>query len=438
MQFRASLKQLWIESKENPGFTSLYVGGVAFAVAFTMIFAIIYYVHLAPIYPEYNRSTTGYINNIEVYNQKSGMMSQSCPGMLFYDRYIKDSENIEYAAITSDSQSLIQPPDNSGDFEVISRFIDPNFFKLYSYKFLAGRPFNEAETEAAMNLAVIDETTANRLYGSSENAIDKEISVTFKPKRIIGVVRNGNPVAYTSYANVFIPYTVYIKQNGGSRNPSDDKRELLGEFSFPIKFKDSQQMEKFREELADKISRVNATDTAGWEIDTHNAPMTHTMKVLAQTNGGQDIDTKEALRPLLLTLVVLLLIPAINISGMIGGQMDRRLAEIGVRRSFGATRGQLTGQVMFENFVLTLAGGFIGLLISLIVIITSRDMLLKIIIPSWQVMDAPAEVSTEMMLSPFIFLMTIILCLLLNLLSAYIPVRMSLRRPIISSLNSKR
>ncbi len=48
MQLKSSLKQLLVESRANPGFTSLYVGGVAFAVAFTMIFAIIYYVHLAP------------------------------------------------------------------------------------------------------------------------------------------------------------------------------------------------------------------------------------------------------------------------------------------------------------------------------------------------------------------------------------------------------
>ena len=72
----------------------------------------------------------------------------------------------------------------------------------------------------------------------------------------------------------------------------------------------------------------------------------------------------EYLKPLLITLLVLLIIPAINISGMIGGQMDRRLAEIGVRRSFGATRGHLTRQVMFENLILTLFGGIIGFAIA--------------------------------------------------------------------------
>ncbi len=146
----------------------------------------------------------------------------------------------------------------------------------------------------------------------------------------------------------------------------------------------------------------------------------------------------EYLKPLLITLLVLLIIPAINISGMIGGQMDRRLAEIGVRRSFGATRGHLTRQVMFENLILTLFGGIIGFAIAWIIIAFGRNMLLKLIIPAWECIDAPAEISTEMMFAPLVFIAALLLCIMLNLLSAYIPVRLSLRRPIISSLNSKR
>ena len=51
MQLKSSLKQLLVESRANPGFTSLYVGGVAFDVGITMIFAIIFSVHPAPIFP---------------------------------------------------------------------------------------------------------------------------------------------------------------------------------------------------------------------------------------------------------------------------------------------------------------------------------------------------------------------------------------------------
>ncbi|MDE5961512.1 MAG: ABC transporter permease [Duncaniella sp.] len=430
------MKQLLVESRANPGFTSLYIGGVAFAVAFTMIFAIIYYVHLAPLYPEYNRSTTYYISNLTVRNDKTNSMGQSSVGHPFIREFVENSENIEYSTIVYQKQGFIQPPDQSGDIVVNTIDTNPDFFKLYSYEFVAGRPVNEAETESAINSIVVDTSVANRLFGSPEQAVGKEISITYKPYRIVGIVRSGNPIAYLSYANVFCPYTIRTKSDNASLK--GDKRDYLGDYSVPIKFKDRRQAERFRAELTEKVRRANAADSTGQRLEIQSAPISHTMRILSQRTNGDDLSMTEYLKPLLITLLVLLIIPAINISGMIGGQMDRRLAEIGVRRSFGATRGHLTRQVMFENLILTLFGGLIGFIIAWLIIVFGRNMLLKLIIPTWECIDAPAEISAEMMFAPLIFIAALLLCLLLNLLSAYIPVRLSLRRPIISSLNSKR
>ena len=436
MQLKSSLRQLWVESRANPTFTSLYIGGVAFAVGFTMVFAIIYYVHLAPIYPEYNRVTTSYISNITIQNGKTNSMGMGSLGLPFFHQFIKDSENIEHVTLTNDFTSLIHPNDNSGDFRAIGRTADPEFFKIYPYEFIAGRPFNEAETEASMKLAVIDVSLANRLFGSAEQSINQEISATNKKYKVIGVVRDSNPIAYMSYANLFVPYTVFTSPDDNLLN--NDPFRYLGKYSIPIKFKDNVQAERFRAELHDKVNRINAADTAGWVIDLRSAPVSHSLRVLAHSSNGDDLSLWPLIRPLLLILAVLLIIPAINISGMISGQMDRRLAEIGIRRSFGATRNQLTGQVMIENFVLTLVGGFIGLVIAWVVVLTCRTLLLQLLIPTWECQDAPVGLSAEMMFSPVIFLATIIICLILNMLSAYIPVRLSLHRPIISSINSKR
>ena len=44
--------------RQNKLFTSIYVAGTALAIATTMIMAIVYYVKIAPIYPEVNRNRT--------------------------------------------------------------------------------------------------------------------------------------------------------------------------------------------------------------------------------------------------------------------------------------------------------------------------------------------------------------------------------------------
>lgn len=48
-------------------------------------------------------------------------------------------------------------------------------------------------------------------------------------------------------------------------------------------------------------------------------------------------------------------------------RLRQRVAEIGVRRSFGATRGGVMGQIVAENLVLTLMAGVLGLLFCLII-----------------------------------------------------------------------
>ncbi len=52
------LKQAWELMKQNKLFSTLYVVGTGLAIAMTMIMAIIYYVKIAPVYPEVNRQNT--------------------------------------------------------------------------------------------------------------------------------------------------------------------------------------------------------------------------------------------------------------------------------------------------------------------------------------------------------------------------------------------
>ena len=61
-------------------------------------------------------------------------------------------------------------------------------------------------------------------------------------------------------------------------------------------------------------------------------------------------------------VLVLLLIPAINMSGITQSRMRKRMAEIGVRKAFGATRSELLTQVLYENLLQTLLGGVLGLI----------------------------------------------------------------------------
>ena len=78
-----------------------------------------------------------------------------------------------------------------------------------------------------------------------------------------------------------------------------------------------------------------------------------------------------------LILLVLLIVPAINLGGMIAGRMEERLSEMGIRKSYGASRRRLLGQVLAENLYMTLAGGLLGLLAAWTTIYAGREWWLK-------------------------------------------------------------
>ena len=46
--------------REERLFSGIYIVGTALAIAFTMVMAVVYYIKLAPIYPEANRARTVY------------------------------------------------------------------------------------------------------------------------------------------------------------------------------------------------------------------------------------------------------------------------------------------------------------------------------------------------------------------------------------------
>ena len=80
---------------------------------------------------------------------------------------------------------------------------------------------------------------------------------------------------------------------------------------------------------------------------------------------------------LLLLAPLFMALPALNLININLSRILERSSEIGVRKAFGGSSWNLVGQFLVENIVLTLLGGAIGLLLSLVVmqIVNQSDML---------------------------------------------------------------
>jgi putative ABC transport system permease protein len=151
--------------------------------------------------------------------------------------------------------------------------------------------------------------------------------------------------------------------------------------------------------------------------------------------ANEDAKVKDTVIQYLIVLILLLLIPAINLSGMTHSRMKKRMSEIGVRKAFGATRKELLGQVLYENFVYTILGGLLGLVLSYLSVIFMKTLLLSNLMDGY--LSGTSSLNVAMLFRPSVFLYAFIFCLLLNLMSAGIPAWKSSRTKIVNALNDK-
>lgn len=145
---------------------------------------------------------------------------------------------------------------------------------------------------------------------------------------------------------------------------------------------------------------------------------------------------KEAVRQYILTLLVLLLVPAVNLSGLTLSRMRKRISEIGVRKAFGAPRRELMMQVLSENMLYSLFGGILGLVLSYVAAFLLGGMLFSVDFVSNGVEDLQT-MCIDLLFDPVVFLLAFLACFLLNLLSAAIPAWKVTRTNIVDAINER-
>ena len=199
-----------------------------------------------------------------------------------------------------------------------------------------------------------------------------------------------------------------------------------------VVLKEGYTIDDVRNFLEEKVNRLNMSDKE-WEYDLQIC--SHAQLMMSR---GRDLSSwKDIFLALLPKVFVLLLVPALNLSGLVAARMKRRLPEMGVRKAFGAHRRELLGQIIVENMVLTLCGGLVGLVITWLLLYVFRSWVFFAIgnIPGQTIEPL---VQGEMLLSPLIFLIAFLICAVVNLMATLVPAWLSLRNPIVESMNQKK
>ena len=437
------LRQALAMMREEKLFSSIYIVGTALAIAFTMVMAVVYYIKLAPIYPEPNRARTVYFEGIRIEADYGGM-GQTPFSANAYEDWFKPSPNIEYSSPTLLAAGtgktlgrchafVVRGKDDYVD--AIRNEVSADFFKIYVYDFVSGRPFTSKEVEGKEAVCVISDALAEQLFGKGVDAVGKTVELAGSWNlRVVGVMRSGSQLTPDSYADIIAPYTLFGMQMSA---------RYQGLYSIVATVSDNEHLQALKQELDDIAARTQQSHPEqlpmfgfGEGVKTTcvltRGVETHPMHVLRT-----EVTVWQLVRHYASILFVLLFVPALNLCAIVAGRMERRSAEMAVRKTFGARRSSLLNQVVAENFVMTIIGGIIGLALSWLAIYGLRKEILGMFFDNSTLSTAPI-VEGEMLFAPTLFMGAFAAILLLNMLAAVVPAWWSLRKPIVESMMEKR
>lgn len=427
------LKQAWTLLKQNRLFSGIYVVGTGLSIALVMTLFIICYVKFAPIYPEYNRNRTLVIKAMKHYPVEQPGNYSSYGGVYYpaAEALIKEVPHIE--AIAGLRQNgyynlRLSMPDGSTE-EVPPMWCNAAIWRVFNYRFLSGRAFTEADEEAKVRVAVLSRSLAMRLFATTD-AAGRTIRLAGNEYRVVGVVEDTSNATPSSASELWLPISL-----GPLNEPTNgDPNNLLGNCHVYILAEEG-HVKEVQDGIQMAFERRNKGDNKD-VYDPEGQPDPYWLSTFRVANEKPDM--KEIFKSFGYILLALIFIPALNLGGMISSRMDQRLAELGVRKAFGATNRAVLQQVLTENLLLTCLGGLAGLLFSYLIVFTASDWIFTLFDTFIDNVGQSTALTFEMLFNPWVFGSTFLLCLVLNLLSAYFPARNALRHSIIQSLNTKR
>ena len=331
--FRQTLAMM----REEKLYSAMYIAGTALAVAFVMLIAEVYYVKVADIAPEVHRSTTYYLDDMTLLNNEDNIEN------IHYEMYrdlFQKMQTPEYMAAEMEmwSNTLfgITLADSVHKYSVKGRLTDTGFFHLYQFHFIEGGPFTQDDFDNGRNNVVITENLRDHLFGHGQKGVGRTLTLDYHIYRICGVVETPSALTEKCVADIWMPFT--IEDPLRDRGVHGIEMPIRLAFSVPADKRDA-----FLQELKDIEARYNALHKDGPvtitdRLQSHYEQVWHDIGYIF---NAFDVSLFWYVVP---AILMLLLVPALNLSGMVASRMERRLPEMAIRKAFGAKRMTLLGE----------------------------------------------------------------------------------------------
>jgi putative ABC transport system permease protein len=376
--FQLGLRSL----RRNPMLTALMVVTLAVGVATSMAtFTVLYVMSGDPIPHKSDRLFVPRLDNAPAAGFAVGDEPSDQLTYIDADNLLRSGQGVRRTAVYGVGAGI-----DSGRGELppfLAEGVAPtrDFFAMFEVPFRYGAAWTNAHETAKTDVIVLGRKLSEKLFGDS-NPVGKHVRMDGTEWQVVGVADtwnpmpryyrliNGNGGGFTGEEEFFVPFQTAIRHEFGNNGNTNCNGEGPSEPGFQGLLKSECDFIQFwfeGESAADQARLkefLGAYVTDQKKLGRYPRPINvrlenvmEWMQHLGVVSADVKLSTWLAFGFLLVCLV--------NTVGLLLAKFSARAGEIGVRRALGASKGEIFRQYLVEAAVVGLAGGLLGLFLSL-------------------------------------------------------------------------
>jgi putative ABC transport system permease protein len=353
---------------KNPGFTITAVLTLALGIgATTAIFSVVYATLFEPLpYP------------------KSEQL------MMIWSRAGSDARNVvspgDFLDWKKRSKSFrdMQAFGGAGSFNLATKdrpeqveggACTPGFYTMVGDKMFLGRDFLPEEGQPGNDhFVILMHRLWSQRFGADQNIIGRQIRMNGEPYTVVGVLAPG--LADRGVSGLMVPMAFKPEQI----NHDSHFILVMGRLNDGVS---QTQAQAELSGIAEQLAQEYPTSNTNWGVAVEPLHL----DFLPST-------TRTRLWLLQGAVGFLLLIACLNVANLLLARGAKRQREVVLRATLGATSGRLFGQLLTESFVLSLAGGALGVLLAGLLM----DAIIAIMPPGLLPLEAEIRISIPVLL----------------------------------------
>ena len=129
-------------------------------------------------------------------------------------------------------------------------YTDAGFWKVFTFRFLHGKPFTQADIDAKRREVVLPVSVARKLF-ATDDVVGRRFNMDAQEYRVCGVVEDVSAATPSSVGDMWLPITL------NSWVTSDATGKLVGSVGIYMTAPDAEDKEALKEEVREVFRKLN-------------------------------------------------------------------------------------------------------------------------------------------------------------------------------------